>query len=428
MKYENDNAGTISYDDKLINLGLFIAAFLLLLFSVYSLAGVFFGLSDDSKNYIKKASASIAESEKQSTSEQKIVFLCEALSSTGRALARDPHNGRYLMAWAHLRSLLESTQCPNPYTVGDSNAALQESLALSPLDPEVLISGAQLLSLQGKEKESWSLIQRALIFDQHLDAAERRSIAALLKTTDAVQATMPAQFPQVVVWSHYLTDSASPSIRNLVSSLQQKALQDLHTSVIEGRMPISIARSHLNSLYQIPIEDSVRQIADSISAEVYRKDNIWNVYRYLDYRKKLQIVPKVVGYNVYDKNPENSSLTYWGNTARVTLTNPKFSLGFVMKEPIEIRFLELELHSGSKPIPINLLKVFISKDNMLWQEIGVSGSPLVATIGEKLHQGLTLPEGVKSRYWKITYSGDNKSQASVQLPEGVIVYSQKGSA
>lgn len=427
IKHEVESAKESGKEGKYLIFTLNAAAIILLVVSLYLLVGEIFGLTTETRKYIKNAALSISESEKDIKTEQKIEFLCDALSSTGRAIARDPYNGRYLMAWAHLRSLLETTDCSKPYTTGDSNLALEKSLSLSPLDPEVLISGAQLFAIQGKERESWALINRALLFDQHLDANERSSIASLIRSTDAVQATIPAQFPQVVVWSRYLLDSASPPIRGLVPSLQQKALVDLQKDIDTKKVPNSIARAHLTNLYNLDIEDSVRQLADSIAAEIYRTENIWNVYRYVDYRKKLSSIPHLVGFKSNDTNPEHSSLTYWGNPVRLTITNPKVSLGFVMKDPEAIRFLELELHSGSKPIPLNLLKVYISNDNITWQEIGLSGSPLVAKLGDKLLQGFTLPDGVKSRYWKITYHGDNKSPAAVQLPDGVKVYTQRGS-
>ena len=400
------------------------AAVIVLCASIIKLISIFYPLRISTQELVHNASSALVSAERENKSENRIALLCKSLSSAGEALSRDPHDGRHLMGWAHIRALLDDTECPDPFTKGDPDQALEEALALSPLDPDVLISGAQYLSLRAKEKESWELIRKALTFDDRLTSTERSSLATLLRTPDAVQAAVPSQFPQVITWAPFLLDSPSPLVQALVPNLQQKALSSLEESVKAGTVPIEIAREHLENLYQNPLADTVRRQADTLAAEIFRKENVWSIYRFVDFRKKLSLTNALVGYTPLDKRPEASSISYWDRPTRIRATAPRVSIGVALSEPKELTFLELIFVPGSKAIPLNMLKLFVSNDNLSWNEIGVSGGALISSLGKKLHEGLLLPKGIKARYWKIYYSGDGKNEATISAPEGMLVYSE----
>jgi hypothetical protein len=351
--------------------------------------------------------------------EQKLKLLCQALSSYGLAIKRQPFSSDAMVHWANMRQLLGQAACSEPYTNADFTKVLDFALAHDPSNMSVSYAAGLINLWAGRKEQAYRFFRYVLtysprarsdirawqqgIFTGNLTPQEEQFILGLIQGEEELQAIIPARFPQIARWSKLLSESKavrSPAFMLKLSELQLTAIDGALAGYREDRFRKKDLEGQLNSLNGYTAAALVRKRVDfELSALKPEGDALGN---YLRERSSLDELDHIAALHKADFMAKRSVIANWGRDEFFYLDEYYNTLGFVVPEGVYVKVIEL---AGREKLPSSIapaLRFFGSQDNYNWEEL----NDKVALEGLSVEDAPLLvirPKRGDFRYWKMNY-------------------------
>jgi hypothetical protein len=334
----------------------------------------------------------------------RIAYYCESLSALGEALRRVPFDSQYLMNWANMRQLLGTVPCPQPYTRGDYGAAAAAAPSSNPTSSDLKYTAALLSLWSGGKARALSLFREVLTYKADLSAGQRQLIFSQISDESDLIKVVPGRFPQAVQWFEYFRENAPKRIaalRSAFGALQLKALEEGTAEYERGAVPAEIHYRHLVSLAEAPATPLAARRTDQALASYLRTAGEEEAARYFEERSTYEPL-EVVRSRREDTRPLASCLARWGRDDWVYFDSYYASLGFYLPPGQRVRLIEVKASNAGEHVPLELIRVLVSEDNELWQELqgGLKAGEMQFSGRQVI--SLRLPE-IYFKYWKVHF-------------------------
>lgn len=360
----------------------------------------------------------------------RLRLYCESLSQLGQALKKDKLNARLMIRWANLRQLLSDFECEERFTQGNYHSVVAEALLLSPSDMQVKYAAGLILLWAGEKTAAYQLFKEVLSLATYLAPPQENFIFSKVSDAESLRALVPARFPQIERFSHYLKagsalpvgDAEREELNRELSLLQIDAIQASSVDFESGRLPWEVHFKHLVSLLPVVADERARRELDTELSRLSAKRGQDGLSRYLMERSRLQELKIIACQSAGDTRALKSSLANWGLKQTIFIDEFFCSLGFYLGPGQTPRLIEL--HSAKERgtharLP---LKILYSDDNQKWSE---APQPLQPEQFD-LPPGTIVvlrPPAEYHKYWKVHYAGAARERTfGLELGSGLKVY------